>query len=608
MAASGLSCFRTPATTSGSSPESRSVQEAWIRNLDSLTTSVSALEAAALAITTDPAGLERAQSAFRAARRWYKSIEFAAAYYEPTTSKLLNGPALPRAEAEEGPEVVFPPEGFQVVEEMLFGEAPVEQQSELIEEIRNVSELISRVRNAISHQVVTDTHVWDAVKLGLARIATLGIAGFDSPVANDGIAESTTALQGLRATLAAYDTALIQADPYLATELDDAFASGIRTLSESTDADAFDRLVFIGTNVRTMATSIAAARAALRIAFPRERRGFRVDAPSVFSAGAFDPQAFGAPGSSTPSSAMISAGERLFVDRRLSGDQTRSCATCHDPARAFTDGVAKSPSLQGGTVLRNSPTLLNAGLQSGVFYDLRTAYLEDQVTEVVANASEMHGSVGQAASRLNADSSVVDAFRAAFGDSSPVVTGERIRLAIAAFVRSLTRLDSRIDRAMRGDFAALDQEERLGFNLFMGKARCGTCHFAPLFNGTVPPMYDDAEVEVLGVPRRAVVRGARLDPDSGRFRVTRSAPHLHAFKTPTVRNAALTAPYMHNGAYATLEDVVDFYDRGGGVGIGATVPNQTLPPDPLKLTPLERRALVRFMHALTDTSRTARPD
>jgi cytochrome c peroxidase len=110
-------------------------------------------------------------------------------------------------------------------------------------------------------------------------------------------------------------------------------------------------------------------------------------------------------------------------------------------------------------------------------------------------------------------------------------------------------------------------------------------------------------VEVIGVPSTNVVRNARIDPDSGRFRVSRSAPHLHAFRTPSVRNVELTAPYMHNGVYATLEQVVDFYNRGGGVGIGAVLDNQTLPPDTLGLSAREQAALVGFMRALTDTAR-----
>ena len=145
-------------------------------------------------------------------------------------------------------------------------------------------------------------------------------------------------------------------------------------------------------------------------------------------------------------------------------------------------------------------------------------------------------------------------------------------------------------------------EERLGFNLFMGKGLCGTCHFAPLFNGTVPPAYTQTESEVIGVPSRAVTRNASIDPDVGRIAITRRPTQRHAFKTPTLRNVELTAPYMHNGVYRTLEEVLDFYNRGGGAGIGSEVPNQTLPFDKLNLTSAEQRAIIVFLRTLTDTT------
>jgi cytochrome c peroxidase len=169
-------------------------------------------------------------------------------------------------------------------------------------------------------------------------------------------------------------------------------------------------------------------------------------------------------------------------------------------------------------------------------------------------------------------------------------------------VRSLAALDSRFDRAMRGETSAMTEQERTGFNLFMGKARCGTCHFAPLFNGAMPPSYTESEPEVIGVPA-TTARPATVDPDSGRFNVRRIDLHLFAFKTPTLRNIELTAPYMHNGVFRTLDEVVDFYDGGGGHGRGIRV-RQTLPTDSLHLSVAEKRALVAFMRALTDTSGT----
>jgi cytochrome c peroxidase len=136
----------------------------------------------------------------------------------------------------------------------------------------------------------------------------------------------------------------------------------------------------------------------------------------------------------------------------------------------------------------------------------------------------------------------------------------------------------------------------------MGKGACGTCHFVPLFNGVQPPELRFGEPEIIGVTETADFTRPTLDPDPGRFLSDPIVINRFAFKVSTLRNVALTAPYMHNGAFTTLEEVVDFYDRGGGAGLGLDVPGQTLPPDSLGLTATERAALVAFMRALTDTS------
>ena len=136
----------------------------------------------------------------------------------------------------------------------------------------------------------------------------------------------------------------------------------------------------------------------------------------------------------------------------------------------------------------------------------------------------------------------------------------------------------------------------------MGKAKCATCHFMPLFNGSIPPSYLETESEIIGVPLRSDTVNATLDPDIGKFRTFNRELHKNAFKIPTVRNAALTTPYMHNGVYQTLEEVIDFYNRGGGAGIGIDLTNQTLPPDPLLLSKREKEQIVYFIHALTDTA------
>jgi cytochrome c peroxidase len=168
--------------------------------------------------------------------------------------------------------------------------------------------------------------------------------------------------------------------------------------------------------------------------------------------------------------------------------------------------------------------------------------------------------------------------------------------AIGSYVRSLVALNSRFDEYMRGNNSAINAEEINGFNIFMGKARCGTCHYMPLFNGSFPPRYTLIESEVIGVPK--AVNGKVIDDDMGRYDILKTGAFKHAFKITTVRNAALTAPYMHNGVFKTLEQVMDFYNKGGGVGQGYKVDNQTLATDELHLTQKESGEVIAFIKSL----------
>jgi cytochrome c peroxidase len=576
----------------------------WRASLDTLALRVAQLDTSAASLGTD-GGVDRARDAFVAARRAFKHVELGLEYYTPSTARAMNGPALPEVEETEGPEAVYPPTGFQVIEEALYADDPVAEQKLLTQETGTLRQLVTRARTMFAAQQATDDRVWDAAKLEIARITSLGITGFDSPVAGHSLAEADAALEGVAQALAPYRTS---APAWV--RLDSALGAARAALQVASDRETFDHVGFIVDRANHLARVLHDSRVALGIGTPTERRAFRVDAATLFDSAAFDVTAFAPLDTKAATAAQVDLGRLLFHDTRLSGDGRRACSSCHLPEKAFTDGMRVNRARGGARLARNTPTVINSGLQLGVFSDLRTTYLEDQVTDVVENVDEMHGSLGTIALALGRDAALAARFRTAFADrpvrDDTAVTAARIRSALAAYQRSLTRLDSPVDRALRGDVAALTGEARRGLNVFVGKGKCATCHFLPLTNGTVPPMYQKSEVEVLGTPTRAVTARATVDPDPGRFRLTRAAPHLHAFRTPSLRNVALTAPYMHNGAYPTLESVIDFYDRGGGAGIGIALDHQTLPPDPLKLTARERRELVAFMHALTDTSRTQR--
>jgi cytochrome c peroxidase len=164
-------------------------------------------------------------------------------------------------------------------------------------------------------------------------------------------------------------------------------------------------------------------------------------------------------------------------------------------------------------------------------------------------------------------------------------------------------MNPRFDRFMRGEKSALTASEKNGFNVFMGKAKCGTCHFTPLVNGIVPPDSTETEFEIIGVLAHPVgFKNNKLDEDQGGFNLHKMQLYKNAFKPPTLRNIALTAPYMHNGVFKTLEEVIEFYDLGGGAGIGLDISNHTLRVDRLNLKESEEASIIAFLKTLTDTA------
>lgn len=534
---------------------------------------------------------------FRQARLAYKRIEWLTEALYPFSARQLNGPPVPEGELEGGVGRQVDPQGFQVLEETLFPYNPAEKEIALAQlaYIQCATRLLWQVGTSAP---LTDSKVFDALRLQLFRIITLGISGFDSPVDQRSLPEAAMSLQTLQRVLALYPVAT--ADPALSHELNRLFTEAGNRLRRSS-FNRFDRLVFIRTVANPLGEALAEAQQALHIPVVTGRRMLATSARTLSDSGIFDPYVFAPVGSPKPTPDRIALGKMLFESTLLSDNSRpltqRSCAGCHQPERAFTDGQTTALALGSAhdRIKRNTPTLLHAGLQVFQFLDARSLTIEEQIDDVLTNPREMGGSWRGALKAIQADAAVMAAFGRAYG--SLPVSRETVSNAMAHYVRSLTGFNTRFDRYMRHDpTAQLTSTEQLGFNLFMGKAKCGTCHFYPIFNGTVPPDYVRTESEVIGVPATADNR--RVSPDSGRYGVTRLAIHLRAFKIPGIRGIANTAPYMHNGVYQTLEQVIDFYDKGGGNGLGFALPNQTLPDQKLALTPREKEALIAFLRAL----------
>jgi len=249
----------------------------------------------------------------------------------------------------------------------------------------------------------------------------------------------------------------------------------------------------------------------------------------------------------------IALGRRLFFDRRLSRDGSISCSSCHDPERAFSDGRAIAEGVFGRQGRRNAPALINRGYGRSFFWDGRAATLEEQVLKPIQDPNEMDLTLPEAASRTG-------------------LPAEEISRALASYVRSILTGDSPFDRFINGDLNALSAEQQAGLQLFRGKANCVACHVGPNFT--------DERLHNTGVAWRD---GKFADPGAGQGN----------FKTPTLREIARTAPYMHDGSIATLEDVIDYYDGGGNRNPG-------LDPElrPLHLSSTEKQSILAFLRGL----------
>ncbi len=292
----------------------------------------------------------------------------------------------------------------------------------------------------------------------------------------------------------------------------------------------------------------------------------------------------------------VELGKKLFFDRRLSGDGTMSCSTCHDPEKGHSDDLAISLSYPTTRNWRNSPTLINVGFQKFLFHDGRAHTLEEQALFPMMSAFEMNQNLDFVEEEIRSVPEYVEAFRKVF---SGEVSRERMAMALAAFQRTLVSVNSPLDRFLNGDRKALSREAKKGYDLFTGKGKCADCHDGvnladnKFYALNVPENEEQEKDPRVAATRRFVAKVSHYDDylnlkeDPGRYLVTKDKRDWKAFRTPTLREIAKTGPYMHNGIFETLEQVIEFFDQGGGKG------NTALKP--LKLTADEKKALKTFL-------------
>lgn len=536
-------------------------------------------------------------------RNAYKKIEAITEYYFSFHAIKLNGPPIVFFEEDEADVPENIPTGMQVIEGLLFPSYNAKTKSQLKAQADELVRYAQELPTINESFEFNDANNFDAFIEELYRVAALGVTGFDSQTAQNAVPECAAALSGVQQLMLFYKKAFEESMPGSYDSLQQYFNTAQLYLNHSANFNSFNRAVFITNYINPLTKITGRYKTVHNLA--DNPAGMYYSAikknGSLFEKNAFNPYRFIDDYSS--SAEKIELGRMLFFDTQLSSDNSRSCASCHQPGKAFTDGLKTSLAIDGHSQLpRNAPTIWNAALQRNLFADSRSRTLEEQVMQVLNNVKEMHGKAQEAAEKIVQQEKYKLLYQKAFTESPPANAAQNICNAIACYERTLIALNSRFDKYMNGENTALSAEEINGFNLFMGKAKCGTCHFMPLFGGAKPPRYYYTESEVLGVPEAAITKKAVLDKDSGRYKYTGYPIHLFSFKTPSLRNAALTAPYMHNGVFKTLEEVINFYDKGGGKGLGITLKNQSLPFDKLNLTAKEKKDISDFIKALTDTA------
>jgi cytochrome c peroxidase len=455
--------------------------------------------------------------------------------------------------------------------------------------------------------------LFDALRKEIFRISAIDIANSDFIIEEAALPGLNGSVDSWLSSAAELVGELPSSQTSLQRQWTTLFAATKSFLRTNKDFHSFNRMQFIRGCLIPLSRFLNDMQIALGIPFLKKDAALRPDAGSPYDKDIFNADYFAPDKQAHYSPEKAELGKLLFFDPILSDNNKRACASCHKPELAFTDARIKSVSFGHDQLPRNSPTVINSGFQRRLFWDLRAGSLEDQLDSVVTNPNELHSSFSHVIAKLNKSPEYLRRFQAAFPETKKTgITRAYIKYAIGVYERTLTGLNSRFDQYMRGDETKLSPEEIGGFNTFMGKAKCGVCHMAPLFNGSLPPFYDVSDNHSLGVPLHDSMTKYVVDPDLGLMKINGNAFSRFSFKTPTLRNSALTAPYMHNGLFMTLEQVVDFYDHAAGHKFTKDmrpdmtgIPFFTILPIELKLTATEKKGLVSFLRSLTDTTAMA---
>jgi cytochrome c peroxidase len=550
-------------------------------------------------------------------RKSYKSWEYLAEHYNATFIKEnINGAPLPKLEQNSFGANVIEPKGLQVLDELLFDDSA----EHLTKDMHFQLDYMSKQLNELALPEIYSRDIYIAARIELIRIATLGLTGFDTPGSGNGIQDALSVFETMQSDLILFQPEIELKNKLLSDSIFETLNKGIDYLKQNNNFETFNRYAFLTQVINPLYHQLLKAHLASELELPSEinnkPQAFNYLSDNLFASDFLNSDYYINVPKKFINDDAKTLGQLLFFDPILSENNQRSCASCHNPEKGFTDQLAKSLAYNfDGHLNRNSPTLINCIYSDRYFHDLRAHDLTDQMEHVITNGSEFNTNWNDILDKLNQSSDYKTLYSKAFQlDTNQAISIQNTQFAMSVYVSSIIGLNSKFDQLMLNTPKKLNQSEYNiveGFNLFMGKAACGTCHFAPIFNGSVPPLYSESESEVLGVSENPHQKKQVLGKDKGRggALLKEQVPFYdYSFKTPTVRNIAISKPYMHNGAYQSLDEVMTFYNNGGGAGVGIQLDYQTLGTDKLELSKKEIKQIIDFMESLTDSANlTSKP-
>lgn len=554
-----------------------------------------------------PSAISAIKTQLQNARKQLKGLDLWFRYLEPTVYKMLNGPLQVEWETEvfEKFEKPYKRNGAGLTLAALYLDEETVNKDSLAQLIRRgLAAMDTYEADSITGQLNSYHHFYLCNRLFLLNLAAIYTTGFECPDTSMIIPELRSMMEAVAET---YQTFNIS---FPATPLPDAYINRFNNAIEfvrkqPADYSAFDHFSFLKEYVnplflvnQQLINQYHVVSKSL-IDYSLNKKEITIFNKSLYN-GQNSKGIFLRVTDADALASIDHLGRLLFYDPILSGNNLRSCASCHKPTEFFTDTSAAT-SLQFNRhdlLPRNTPTLVNATFNHLIMLDGKHISLQNQTKDVITNPKELACTEQDVMERVLSCNEYKNGFKALlkYTPQEKEISFDHIVSAITSYYAKFSTYYSPFDEAMNNN-KPLSAAAQKGFNLFMSKAQCATCHFVPQFNGVKPP-YTGSEFEVIGVPKDTAFKN--LSNDKGRFEINPATETLHAFRTGTIRNAARTAPYMHNGIFTSLSEVIDFYNNGGGAGRKLLIENQTLSADPLQLTGEEKHNLLQFIQSLNE--------